>query len=185
MAAWRQQLEMTAGIDSSRLQALHSLANAEQIAGDAVAALPRLLEAVAIGRRLRMRATLHAFLLPNLVAAHLALGDAAAARAAAVEGWPHARAQDAEAWWADHLALLAAREGRPRTAARLLGLADVGYARLGDGRQALELQAAAAAEAVVRAALGDAVFEALRTDGGDPAAAARVEADALATVDGG
>jgi len=174
---------MTHGIDGSRVQALHSLANAEQIAGNAAAALPRLLEAVDIARRIRMRATLHAFLLPNLVAAQVAVGNLAAAREAAAEGWPHARLQDAEAWWADHLALLAARDGRPHTAARLLGLADAAYARLKDARQALEAQAAAAVESAVRAALGEAVVAALRAEGSDPAAAERVFAMALAQED--
>jgi len=183
MTAWQQQLQMTHGIDGSRVQALHSLANAEQIAGNAAAALPRLLEAVDIARRIRMRATLHAFLLPNLVAAQVAVGNLAAAREAAAEGWPHARLQDAEAWWADHLALLAARDGRPHTAARLLGLADAAYARLKDARQALEAQAAAAVESAVRAALGEAVVAALRAEGSDPAAAERVFAMALAQED--
>jgi predicted ATPase/DNA-binding winged helix-turn-helix (wHTH) protein len=185
MHAWRQQLQMTSLLDGSRVQALHSLANAEQTGGDAAAALPRLLEAVDIARRIRMRATLHAFLLPNLVAAHVALGDLAVAREAAAEGWPHARAQDAEAWWADHLALLAARDGRSHTAARLLGYADAAYARLKDCRQALEAQAAAAAESTVRDALGEGVFAALRAEGSEPSAAERVFAAALAQDDSG
>lgn len=182
--AWRQQLELVQGWQGDRAQALHSLANAEQIDGDAAAALPRLLEGVAIARHIRSPALLHGFMLPNLVAAHLALGDLAAARHAAAEGWPHARVQDAEAWWADHLALLAAREARPRTAARLLGLADAGYARLKDGRQALEQQSADAAEAAARAALGDAAFEALRAEGRDPAAEAALGPVALDAADG-
>jgi predicted ATPase/DNA-binding winged helix-turn-helix (wHTH) protein len=185
MHAWRQQLQMTRGDDGNRVQALHSLANAEQIGGDAAAALPRLVEAVDIARRIRMRATLHAFLLPNLMAAHVALGNLVAAREAAAEGWLHARAQDAEAWWADHLAMLAVREGRQHTAARLLGLADAAYARLNDTRQALEAQAAAAVEAAARSALGDQAFAALRADGGEPAAAGSVFAAALAQDDSG
>lgn len=184
MQAWRQQLELVRGWQGDRAQALHSLANAEQIGGDAAAALPRLLEGAAIARHIRSHAMLHGFMLPNLVAAHVALGDLGAARSAAAEGWPHARTQDAEAWWADHLALLAAHEGRPRTAARLLGLADAGYARLKDGRQALEQQSAAAAEAAARAALGDAAFDALRAEGREPAAEAAVGAAALAAADG-
>jgi predicted ATPase/DNA-binding winged helix-turn-helix (wHTH) protein len=185
MHAWRQQLELTRGSDSNRLQALHSLANAEQIGGDAAAALPRLREAVDIARRIRMRATLHAYLLPNRIAAQVALGDLAAAREAAAEGWPHARAQDAEAWWADHLALLAARDGRPHTAARLLGYSDAAYARLNDSRQALEAQAAAAAECTACAALGVGVFAVLRAEGSEPTAAERVFAAALARDDSG
>jgi predicted ATPase/DNA-binding winged helix-turn-helix (wHTH) protein len=185
MSAWKQQLQMTQGLDSSRLQALHSLANAEQIAGDAASALPRLIEAVSLARQQRMKATLHAYLLPNLIAAHVALGQLAAAREASREGWPHARSQDAEAWWADHLALLAAREGRPRSAARLLGLADAAYARLKDSRQALEAQAAATVEADVRAALGDSVWAALRAEGAEPASAQQVIAAALLEQDSG
>jgi tetratricopeptide (TPR) repeat protein len=184
ITAWRQQLALMQGWDDERAQALLSLANAEQITGDAAAALPRLLESIAIARRIHKRATLYSFLLPNLMAAHIALGDLVAAHAAATEGWPHARAQDAQAWWADHLALLAVREGRPRTAARLLGLADAGYERLKDARQALESQAAATAEAAVRATLGDAAFDALRAEGRTLVAADSVVADALASVDG-
>lgn len=185
MTAWRQQLQMTSAVEGGRVQALHSLANAEQIAGDPVAALPHLLEAVDIARRIRMRATLHAFLLPNLVAAHVALGDLVAARTAAADGWPHARVQDAEAWWADHVALLAAREGRPRTAARLLGLADAAYARKNDTRQALEAQCAADVESAVREALGDDGLASLRAEGREPAAADHIVVAALALVDGG
>lgn len=181
IAAWQTQLSLVQDWSHERAQALHSLANAEQIGGDAAAARPRLLEAVAIARQLRAQAMLHAFLLPNLLAAELALGDVAAARAAAAEGWPRARQQDAEAWWADHLALLAAREGRLHTAARLLGLADAGYARLHDQRQALEQQAEAAAAALARAALGEAAFAALRAEAPDAEALA---AAALAAGDG-
>jgi len=184
IAAWRQQLALMQGWDAERVQALLSLANAEQIGGDAATALPRLLESIAIARRIHMRATLYSFLLPNLVAAQLALGDLASARGTAAEGWLHARAQDAEAWWADHLALLAAREGRPRTAARLLGLADGGYERLKDARQALEVQSASAAEAAARKALGDVAFDAMQAEGRTAAAADRVVADALAADDG-
>jgi hypothetical protein len=182
--AWRNQLALVGEWDHERMQALHSLANAEQIAGDAAAARPRLREAVAIARRQHRRSTLHAFLLPNLVAAEVVLGDLAAARAAAAEGWPHAAAADAQPWWADHLALLAAREGRLRSAARLLGLADAGYARLKDSRQALESQAVAAAEAEARAGLGDAAFEALRAEGADAGSEPLLAAEALSHEDG-
>lgn len=182
--AWHRQLELVREWSGERAQALMSLANSEQTAGDAASARPRLEEAAAIARQLHSRSMLHSFLLPNLVAAHVALGDLAAARNAAREGWPHARAQDAEAWWADHLALLAVREGRMRTAARLLGLADAGYARLNDARQALEVQAATATESAARAVLGDAAFDTLRAEGRSPDAAAGITADALAAVDG-
>ena len=182
--AWRHQLALVEGWDAERVQALHSLAMAERITGDARAALPRLVEAVAVARRIHMHATLYGFLLPSLVATQLALGDVPAARAAAVEGWPQARALDAVPWWADHLALLAAQEARPRTAARLLGLADVDYGRLNIGRQALVQQSAASAEDAARSALGDAAFDALRAEGRTPSAADRVVADAVALVDG-
>ncbi len=185
IAAWRQQLTLVQGWDVERAQALQSLANAEQITGDAASALPRLLEAAAIARRTQARAMLLSFLLPNLVAAQVALGDLAGARATAAEGWAHARALDAEAWWADHLALLAARDERPHTAARLLGYADAAYARLKDSRQALEAQAVAAVESTVCAALGEGVFAALRAEGSAPIAMERVFAAALAQDDSG
>lgn len=138
-----------------------------------------------MARRVHRLSTLRSCLLPNLIAAYVPLGDLTAARAAADEGWPHARELDAAAWWADHPAMLAARERRPRTAARWLGLADAGYLRLNDARETLEAQAAVAVESAVRAALSEGEFAALRAEGGWPAAAELVFAAALADEDCG
>lgn len=187
ITAWREHLRLARQFgesDFELMRALHSLAHDELLSGEPAAALPRLLQAAEAARLQRDREALHAYVLPTLLAARLALGDLEGARAAAAEGWPQARALDAEAWWADHLALLAAREGRLHTAARLLGLADAAYTRLNDTRQALEAVAAAAVATAVGTALGEELLTALRAEGGMPPAAAAVHAAALAPADG-
>ncbi|RVU43743.1 hypothetical protein EOE66_18890 [Rubrivivax rivuli] len=187
ITAWREHLRLARQYGESELElvrALHSLAHDELLSGEAAAALPRLQQAVEMARRQADREALHAYLLPSLVAARLALGDLPGARAAAAEGWPQARGLDADAWWADHLALLAWQEGRPRTAARLLGLADAAYTRQNDTRQALETRVVSAVEAALRAALGEALHTALRAEGRAQDAAPAVFAAALALADG-
>jgi predicted ATPase/DNA-binding winged helix-turn-helix (wHTH) protein len=101
----------------------------------------------------------------NLGAAWLAIGDAPQARAALRAGWPEAARFDLQACYADHLALLAALEARPRAAALLAGYAQATYERLGDARQRNEAQALERARRLVHAALGEAEFESLQADG--------------------
>lgn len=101
----------------------------------------------------------------NLGAAWLAIGDAPQARAALQAGWPEAARFDLQAFYADHLALLAALEGRPRTAALLTGHAQARYERLQDARQRNEALAVERARRLACASLTDAEFEQLQADG--------------------
>ncbi|HUL65629.1 MAG TPA: hypothetical protein VLW55_13520 [Burkholderiaceae bacterium] len=65
----------------------------------------------------------------------------------------------------DSLALLAALERRPRTAARLAGYADAAYAARGTVRQPNEAAARERSGALARAAIGATTFEHLLADG--------------------
>lgn len=72
---------------------------------------------------------------------------------------------DLHRFWSDSTALLAALEGRPRAAARLVGYADAAYAARGTVRQPNEATARQRSDALARAALGDALFESLVAEG--------------------
>lgn len=183
VSAWREALALGRETGEPPLSVLVSLADAELTVGQAEAAAVHLAEAAELARQRGLLADRWCFILANLTAAHLMQGDLAGARQAAAEGWPQARRFDADAWWADHLALLAAREGRVQTAALLLGLADAAYARIRDGRQALETRHADAASAAATTALGTARFEALRRAGAEPAQEARLLRTALSAED--
>jgi len=65
----------------------------------------------------------------------------------------------------DGPALLAALEGRSRTAARLAGYADAAYAARGIIRHPVEVGVRQRTHALARAALGDATFERLMAEG--------------------
>lgn len=162
---------------------LISLANAELASGQAEAAARHLLAVIEQLRDGRHDIALFGFAMPNLVAAALARGHTGQARRTATEGWPQAVRVGAEAWWADHLALLAALEGRHRTAASLLGLADAAYAAAADQRQPLETQHAERAEALARQALGAAAFTSLRAAAAHAAAAPALRLTALSVDD--
>lgn len=81
----------------------------------------------------------------NLCAVWLARGNTAQARSVARRGWPLAARFGLQPDWLDHLAHLCQLEGRPRCAARLLGLADALYAA--HGRQRPDTEARAAEQA--------------------------------------
>lgn len=63
----------------------------------------------------------------NLFSTQLAAGHLGAAREAARRASEHCELAQVQHWWADGAALLAALEGRPRSAARLIGYADAIY----------------------------------------------------------
>ena len=134
-------------------------------------AMGRLDDAIRHGEELvaRLRGSrfleLMAIALHNLAAAFIARGSLAQARKVIAQGLSLATDHSLTAEWADHLALLAVQEGRPRDAARLLGYGDARYEERGSTRTTNEAAAAARAESLARAACGDAAFEAERRRG--------------------
>lgn len=127
---WQQLAAINRSCGLSNVRELAALADAELRAGHAEQARRHLEEAEALLDGPREDRERFAYVLPNLCAACLAAGDVQSARSAAEQGWHDARRFDADAWWADHLALLAALEDRTRTAALLLGRSDAAYARI-------------------------------------------------------
>ena len=101
----------------------------------------------------------------NLCAACLALGDLSQARAVGAAAWPAALAFELQHAAAAYLALLAALEGRPRAAARLLGYAEAIYTARNEAREANEAAAIERARQLGREALGMQAFERLHADG--------------------
>ena len=174
--AWRLEGEVTSALDLVRQSlALYRAAGdrngivanliyAELGAGDAQAAVrtgSALVAQLSGTRQNHGLACAHL----NLGAAWLAMDDAAQARTPLQAGWAQAARFDMQAYFADHLALLAALEGRPRAAALLPGYAQAGYERFEDARQPNETQAFERACGCAGAALGAAEFERLQADG--------------------
>ena len=97
----------------------------------------------------------------------MAHGDLDRARPLAQIGWRQAAYIPllAHAAWPDLLALLAALEGRPRTAAKLLGAGDAGWARAGRRPGATTRAVEERATSMVIATLGDEAFARLRREG--------------------
>lgn len=71
----------------------------------------------------------------NLAAAFLALDRTTAAAEQLGACWPAAARVGRAGWWCDHAALLAALQGRPKDAARLMAAAESRYHGAGDTRQ--------------------------------------------------
>jgi len=101
----------------------------------------------------------------NFAAALLALGDTGRARAVLQAVWPSALQMALHVLCSDYPVLLAALEGRSRTAARLAGYADAAHAARGIIRQPSEAAARERGGALARDALGDATFDRLLTEG--------------------
>lgn len=160
----RAQMAVNRAAGGNYAIAMANLVDAELGAGEAVKAAET---GQALVEHLRGTRDEHgrAYALINLTAAWLALGDAARARATAVEGWPGGRRFELQPLWADYLTLLAALEGRPRCAARLAGYADRGYERHEDKRQANEADACRRACSLARAVLGGDDFARLQVEG--------------------
>ncbi len=119
----------------------------------------------------------------NLALVRLSLDDVARARPLLEAVWPLALRWDMHVLCADSPALLAALEGRPRTAARLVGYADAACATRDLIRHPNEAAMRTRTEALLRAALGDADFEALHAEG-RTLRDGQVQALAFAAVDG-
>jgi len=137
---------------------------AELAAHDAQAATQKgeaLLAELQGGRNERARA----YAQVHLAAAWMALGNLPRARMLAQAGWPQSLVFGLQPNGAEHLALLAALEARPRAAARLAGYADAAYAARNEPRQPNEATAHTNACTLARAALGDADFDRLQAEG--------------------
>jgi len=101
----------------------------------------------------------------NLSLAYLAIDDTGRARALLQAVWPVAFQFGIHALCSDSPALLAALEGRLRTAARLAGYAEAAFAARHLIRHPLEVGIRERTHALARAALGDASFERLLAEG--------------------
>lgn len=179
---FRRCAEIWVAAGASDTMGLPNVIEAEVLAGhvdDAIRDGDLLLARLRGSRETRRLSWLHQLLL----AAWLQKNDGVTqARVHAAKAWPLMRAHSTESALADHCTLLAAQEGRPRSAARLVGYADTTYAAQRDSRQATEAQSVERALALARAALGEAEVERLRATGAalDLAGAAR---EALAERD--
>ncbi len=100
----------------------------------------------------------------NLVAALIAQGTLAEARSMAEAGWTLSKQFDQMHLLVDHLALLAALEGRMRCTARLLGFGDSLHTE-GPNRQRNEARAADRAGVLAREQLGHTEFARLQAEG--------------------
>jgi len=144
--------------------ALGNLIDHELAAGNAAAAVQAGQALTAELERTRHVYSL-GFARLNLCAACLALGDLAQARAVGAAAWPAALAFELQHAAAAYLALLAALEGRPRAATRLLGYAEAIYTARNEAREANEAAALARAAQLGREALGAQTFARLHADG--------------------
>jgi len=104
------------------------------------------------------------FALSNLSAALLMQGRAAEAREVLRESWLLCENYGLQAEWTDDAALLAALEGRPRAALRLLGHADAALAAAGRQREKIDQARADQASRHATAAGGRAEWRAEGTD---------------------
>lgn len=157
-------LAQEAGAPSDISAAQTNLADAALVRGDAAEAvrLNRELEARwRDSRRVGALATVRL----NLCSALLAHGDPVAARAVAEAGWPMAAARALQPFWAATLALLAAREGRPRAAALLAGCCEARMSAVGEVLESNEARSLAQAREFAAQALGPAAFEAALAEG--------------------
>jgi predicted ATPase/DNA-binding winged helix-turn-helix (wHTH) protein len=138
---------------------------------DTLLASGRVTEAVSLGTELQtaQAATRFKAALPgarlNFLGALLASGDLQRARMQVEEGWPFAVRANWQAYWADHLALMAALEGRARSAALLVGASDARYEQLDVAREVNEARAWERARAQAERALGLVQSVALREAG--------------------
>ncbi len=159
----RRQVAMCEACGSSGGTILANLVDAELAAGNpaqAAATGTALVASLAGGRDERSLV----FSRLNLSAALLALDDHEQARPHLRAGWAQAPLFDAQPYFADYLALLAALDGRLDAAARLAGYADAANACVGE-REPNEAAAIARAVQLARAALGDATFDRLHAEG--------------------
>jgi hypothetical protein len=137
----------------------------------AALAAGRTHEAVRGGRaavaRLAGGRDLRAFAFARLTLATALLADGAAAEAGVLarDGWAQACLFGMQNWWADQLALLAAFEGRPHAAVRLVCHVDAVYEGTQDQRDILQANSAQHALRIAFEALGDDTVARLKAGG--------------------
>ena len=122
------------GARHGETRALLHLADLQLAAGDAVQAIALGEECIAMLEGGLHRVDLgraHA----NLAAARFATGDVDRARSDWERALGELRGLDFSYWVFDHLALLAISRGHDDAAARMIGFADAGYARLSKGKR--------------------------------------------------
>lgn len=157
-------LDALAGHSEALLRGEDIIAYMELAAGRVDASITRYLALQARLANTRHMATLLLVQL-HLTGAWLAKGDTVQARALLEANWSQVLHFDAQVYAVDNLALLAALENRPHTAARLLGYADTVHAAHGKAREVNEGRCAERAEQLARAALEDGAFDRLKTLG--------------------
>lgn len=157
-------LDALAGHSEALLRGEDIIAYMELAAGRVDASIARYLALQARLANTRHMATLLLVQL-HLTGAWLAKGDTVQARALLEASWSQVLHFDAQVYAVDNLALLAALENRPQTAARLLGYADTVHAAHGKAREVNEGRCAEHAEQLARDALDDGSFDRLKTLG--------------------
>lgn len=157
-------LDALAGHSEALLRGEDIIAYMELAAGRVDASIQRYLALQARLVHTRHLATLLLVQL-HLTGAWLAKGDTVQARTLLETCWPQVLHFDAQVYAADNLALLAALENRPATAARLLGYADTVHTAHGKAREVNEARCAECAEHIARQHLDAPQFERLKTLG--------------------
>lgn len=179
-----RELALECGGDCGMLVVSHNLADLALCLGEADEAVRMGRELVTRLRRGRNRYHL-GFALGNLCAALIMTGDYAGALETGREALPLLRAEEQAVWLFDHLTLLAARQGRLATAARLQGYADAARQASASVRDPCELRANEETLAILQAALCSDEAARLRAEGALMAAAhAHAQADLMALESG-
>jgi predicted ATPase/DNA-binding winged helix-turn-helix (wHTH) protein len=153
-----------------------NLIDAELRAGNAQAAERLGAQLVESLRGTRHEYSL-AFACVNLLAALLAQNDVTRARPLAQEAWSRAAAFELQHATAAYLAVLAALEGRPRTAVRLAAYSQAIYTARDEAREHNETAATLRALQIAQGSLGDATLVRLQAEA---AALSDAEIDAIA-----
>ena len=176
IAVCQQQIELLGRVGMTKVPVIITLVDAQLQVSDARSAAESGQQLLAQLEGSRHQDDL-AYVRLNLAAAYLAFDDRAQARPFLEAGWQQSAVfVHMRPYFADYLALLAALDSRPETAARLCGYADAAYVAFDDARQPNEAAAIERARTLARAALGDAAFERLQADG------ARLTSDEAAAV---
>lgn len=164
LRAWEQHAQLCRDAGISDASAINNIAGTHLVAG-------RSAEAVSTARALaeRLAGTRDRWqlcqALGNCSAGLLSQDDAQAARPVLQDWWPLARQFDMQPQWADDAALVAALEGRPKAALRLIAYADAAFAALGQPREGVDQARVDRAEQLARASLSESQVAELKAEG--------------------